>query len=464
MKIEDLQRKMVAVLGFGMEGRATTSYLIKNGVRPVLFDKKPWDEWQKSDKEYIESLQLHFIFGPDCFKELSAFDIAFRSPGIPLTHPDIQVWSSQVGHSLTSQTKWFFDYCPAMIIGVTGTSGKGTTSTLIYNILEANPQKKASVYLTGNIGKVQPFDFLDAVKKNDQVVYELSSFQLQDLTKSPHIGVVLMTTVEHLDHHADVQEYHAAKGPIVSFQSKDDFAIYNTDYKGSVTIAKKGDGEKITVSRFKTLDRGCFIEDNQLIVKEVTGRNFQFPISNFQLRGQHNMENFCAAVAVASILGIDPKIIQMECEKFKGLEHRLEYVGEKKGVVFYNDSISTRPEAAIAALHAFTEPLILILGGSSKQSDFTSLGLVIAQKINIKGILLIGQESDRLKEVIINNNFAGKIVEGVQSMDAVFEHIHSLAKTGDIVLLSPACASFGMFENYRDRGEQFKACVDRFKI
>lgn len=463
MDIKDLQGKMVAVLGFGMEGRAVTAYLLKHGITPVLFDAKPWDEWTQKDQEFIKSLGLNFIFGPDYFKELSGFDVAFRSPGLPLSHPDLQKWSLVDGHILTSQTKWFFEHCSAKIIGVTGTKGKGTTATLIYEILKSQiTNDKYQIYLTGNIGKLQPFDFIDEIKKDDHIVYELSSFQLQDLTRSPHIGVVLMTTSEHLNYHADVAEYRSAKEPIVKFQGSEDFCIYNSDYEGSVGIANTSGARKIEISRFKLLNTGCFVENNMVVVKNILGENFEFPVSHFLLQGKHNLENICAAVAASICAGVQEKNIQTAVENFKGLEHRLEYVSEKEGIAFYNDSISTTPESAIAAVQSFSAPMVLILGGSTKHSDFGELGKTIAGAKNVKALILIGDEAERIKKSVLDNHFSGTILEGARSMLEIFQQIHQLARAGDVVVLSPACTSFGMFTSYKDRGEQFKQQVGLF--
>jgi UDP-N-acetylmuramoylalanine--D-glutamate ligase len=431
MDIQDLRGKMVAVLGFGMEGRATTKYLIKHGVSPVLFDARPWDEWSTDDQNYIKSLKINFIFGPDYLQELRGFDVAFRSPGIKLS--DVKGHMSNVA-IITSQTKWFFDYCPGKIIGVTGTKGKGTTCTLIYNILK---QAGKSVYLVGNIGETQPFEILDNLSPDDLIVYEMSSFQLQDLTKSPHVGVVLMTTSEHLDYHKDVEEYRQAKEQVVKFQTADDFAIYNEDYEGSANIGKLGNGQKISIGAKQDLP---------------------FDVSKIQLNGVHNLENIKAAVAVAKVLDIAPNVIQKSVEDFKGLIHRLEFVTEKNGVKFYNDSFSTTPETAIAAIKAFEEPEIIILGGSSKNSNFTDLGKTILERKNIQALILIGQEAERIEKSLIGQ-FMGKILRGAKNMEEIFEQIRSVAKSGDVVLLSPACASFGMFKNYKDRGEQFKKII-----
>ncbi len=458
MEIKDLQGKLVAVLGFGQEGRAVTNYLMKKGISPVLFDQKPWEKWGKDEQDEIKKLGLNFIFGPDCFKELSGFNVAFRSPGVRINNINL-VGFELKGLKITSQTKWFFEHCPAKIIGITGTKGKGTTSALTYEILKAD---KRNVFLTGNIGKVSPFELLDNLNQEDFIVYELSSFQLQDMGQSPHVGVVLMVTSEHLDYHRDVTEYIKAKEAIVKHQTANDFGIINIDYENSASIGKFGDGKKLFFSRKQEVKNGCFIKDQQVMYADGN----KAPISvvstkELQLPGQHNLENVCAAVCVAKILNIGNEIIQNAVTNFKGLEHRLELVAEKGGVKYYNDSFSTTPETAIAAIESFSEPEIIILGGSSKNSDFEELGKVISEAKNIKAVILIGQEADKIKHVLKIK--PEQILEGAKNMEDIFKQIGSVSAKGDIVLLSPACASFDMFKNYQERGEQFKLQIEKIK-
>jgi len=467
VEINDLKCKMVAVLGFGQEGKAVTTYLLKHGIKPVLFDAKPWDEWEEKDKQYIRDLGVNFIFHSDWLKEFKGFDVAFRSPGMRLVDINEATKELEVKPVITSQTKWFFEHCPCRIIGVTGTKGKGTTATLISEILKLQFQisnVKCQTYLTGNIGQVQPLEILDDLRQDDWVIYELSSFQLQDLERSPHIGVVLMTTSEHLDYHSDTEEYLQAKMPIVKYQSPDDFAVINADFHGSMEIGQQGNGEKYYFSRKGEVKKGCYVKDGQLIVKNVTIENFQFPISNFQLRGEHNLENISAAVIASALVGADENTIAKVVAEFKGLEHRLEFVAEKNGIKFYNDSFSTTPETAIAAIRSFSEPLIVILGGSSKNADFSELAKEFATAENIKALILVGQEAVRIKEAVGKvGRFKGHILEGARTMEEIFKQIKKYAKPGDVVLLSPACASFGMFKNYKDRGEQFKIFVGNFE-
>jgi UDP-N-acetylmuramoylalanine--D-glutamate ligase len=483
MPPDDLKNKLVAVLGYGVEGQATTRYFLKHGIKPVLFDQKPWEEWSDAQQAAIKKLRINFIFGPDCFKELAGLDVAFRSPGIPIRNLSLALPSKGEGKlTITSQTEWFFQHCPAKTIGVTGTKGKGTTCALIYEMLKAQKSEiltpksetpvaepinrhatgqanlKSNIYLTGNIGKQQPLDILDGLKPDDWVVYELSSFQLQDLKHSPHIAVVLMITREHLDYHQDEQEYVKAKEAIVKFQSANDFAVINSDFENSIRLGKLGIGKKIYFSRKSQLPAGCFTKDGQIVVKDVLSSNFQLPTSNFKLKGEHNLENVCAAILAALCAGSSAEAIQTATASFKGLEHRLEFVAERGGIKFYDDSFSTTPETAIAAIQAFSEPEIVILGGSSKHSDFSELAAIINSRPNIKALVLIGEEAPKIKTAITHPaQFKGKLLEDAKNMDEIFAQIKTVAKAGDIVLFSPACASFDMFNDYQDRGRQFQA-------
>ncbi|MBL8030028.1 MAG: UDP-N-acetylmuramoyl-L-alanine--D-glutamate ligase [Candidatus Doudnabacteria bacterium] len=458
MEIKDLKDKLVAVLGFGLEGQATTKYLLKHGVKPVLFDERPLESFEAGEQDFIKAENLNFIFGPQAFLELKGFDVVFRSPGIKLSEIQDKVSTKTV---ITSQTKYFFEHCPAKIIGVTGTKGKGTTASLIFEILQATSYKlPPSVYLTGNIGNVQPLEILDELKKEDVVVYELSSFQLQDLTQSPHIGVCLMVTSEHLDYHKSVEEYWQAKSAITRFQTKNNFTVVNVDYEGSKYIGSLGEGIKIFVSTKQVLQEGVCLDGEK--IKAVFGSlNLSIPLPVVRLRGRHNLENILASIAACLALGYEVQSILETVKNFNGLEHRLEFVGEKNGVKYYNDSFSTTPDTAIAALESFSEKIVVILGGSSKKSNFAVLGEKLNTANNIRGVVLVGDEGSNIKAQIKNS--AIQILEGAKNMAEIVKQANSLAESGDVVLLSPACVSFGMFKNYKDRGEQFKYQISNNK-
>lgn len=411
--------KKVAILGYGLEGQDVEKFLKKKGADVKILDKK-------FDKNYLSNL--------------SDFDIIVRSPGVYRYLPEI-VAAEKKGVVITSAIKIFFDECPAKIIGVTGTKGKGTTSTLIYEIL-----KKAGkeVYLAGNIGK--PYlELLSVVSPNSYVVLEMSSFQLIDLGKSPHIAIVLNITSDHMDWHKNQDEYINAKKNIVKFQKEDDFAVINEDYdipKSFVEVAK---GAIVYFSK-KTLE--------QDYKKDLI------------LRGEHNLENIAAAVETAKILNIKKDIILKTVRGFKGLEHRLEFVREVSGVKFYNDSFATGPQSTIAAINSFTEPETLIMGGSDKGFDYLELGEVINNKRNIKNIILIGTTGPKI-EKYLNKDLEFKKMHnlrcwnlGFSDMKEIVDKAVSITKPGGVVILSPASASFDMFKDYKDRGNQFKRMVE----
>lgn len=436
-KLQSLfEGKKIAVIGEGIEGLSSAKFLKKYGAEVEIRD-------QKNGEDYLEGLD--------------SFDLVVRSPGIKINDLRLKIKD----HSkITSQTKLFFDLTPTKnIIGVTGTKGKGTTSTLIYNMLRA---AEFDAYLGGNIG-VPPFEFLEKLNANSWVVLEMSSFQLQDLTKSPHIAVMLMVTSEHLDYHKDINEYIDAKRNILSHQDVNDIAIVNRDYPPSNESDIYTEGKVYYISREREVEEGCFALGNQIILR-VKGNDL--PIIDTRellLRGDHNHENACAASLAAYLAGVRVGQITEVLKSFSGLEHRLELVATINNIEYYNDSFSTTPETAIAAIKAFKNPEILILGGSSKKSNFEELGQVIGEAENIKAIIGIGEEWAIIKEQIKNVRPDTLILEGADSMEKIVLAASKLAEPGDVVLLSPACASFGMFKNYKDRGIQFKEEVSKLQ-
>ena len=449
--ITDWKDKKVAVLGLGIEGLANLEFLQKKGATVWVLERKEREELDQKILTQAESFGVEFILGKEYLSNLSQFDVIFRSPGIQRLRPELLEAEKQ-GVLITSQTKVFFDLCPAKIIGVTGTKGKGTTASLIYEMLKTAGK---DVYLGGNIG-VPPLTFLDKLQTSSWVVLELSSFQLQDLHKSPHIAVMLMVTSEHMDYHQTHAEYIAAKRNILTFQTLEDFAILNRDYPASNESDIHTNAKIYLVSRERETDDACFTTNGKVIVRKTGSDDEIIAISDILLPGKHNLENVCAAVMAAKLAQVGDKHIVEVLKTFKGLEHRLEFVRELNGVKYYDDSFSTTPETAIAAIEAFTDPKILILGGASKGSDFTELGKVLRDTESIKAIIGVGDEWFHIKEQLGAKASEMVLIENAEDMHAIVAEASKLAKKGDVVLLSPACTSFGMFKNYKDRGEQFK--------
>ncbi len=491
--LEKYKGKKILIAGFETEGKATFDFLRQNGIRADIADlltpviPAP-DRVEGKAPAGIQPSPTQVFTGKDYLNSASDYDVIFRTPGLSPLNP-LLLGAQKNGTEVTSQIKLFMELCSAKTIGVTGTKGKGTTATLIYEILQASGK---DVYLGGNIG-VPAISLIDELNKDSIVVLELSSFQLMDLDRSPNIAVVLGITSEHLDYHKNRDEYVDAKKSIVKFQRSEDFAVINTDYETSSSFAGLTQADIFEVSTLSPVipsealaksrdllnyderkgflrsslqevgrnDRicgGCYVDENDEII--LIGKNEEEKIASFselQLRGRHNLENVCAAVMGSSLAGADFELIRKTVRSFKGLEHRLEFVAEKGGVKYYNDSFSTTPESTIAAVKAFEEPVLLIAGGSEKGSDYSEMSEVIAKKA--KTIFLIGQTANKIKRQILKINPKADVREGYENMEDLVKRVDNASKPGDVVVLSPGCASFDIFQNYKERGDLFKEAV-----
>lgn len=451
-KITDITQKRIAVYGYGVEGIATTKFLHTHGGNITIFDNRPKSDFPAGEITLLGRDGIQWEFGSD--PDFSGFDAVIRSPGImPNCKPLIA--AQQKGIPITTATQLFLDFCPVPVIGVTGTKGKGTTSSLISEMLTTSERH---VYLGGNIG-VPTLSFLDDIKTGDWVVLELSSFQLMDLESSPHIAVVLMVTVEHQDYHASPEEYVAAKSRLVQFQQASDYTVSNTDYINSDAIGAQAPSLRYAISITKAVSKGCYVQNGVLVFADGNTKENLIPVREIFIPGKHNWENAAAAACAAKLAGVSSEKIRQVLRTFKGLSHRLEYVKTICGVRYFDDSFSTTPETAMAALAAFQEPKILILGGSSKNSDFAELGRHLAASTSLRAIIGIGKEWTRIKASIPNGATSFAVIEHCRTMSEIVQAAKKVARSGDVVVLSPACASFDMFKNYKDRGDQFKQQV-----
>ena len=428
--------QQVAIVGYATEGSISAEYYHRQGFAVTVCDQ---NEGLKVPEDY--SAQL----GDGYLKDLDKFDIIVRSAGIP-PHVILEKNPSVAGKTTTAINE-FLRVCPtANTIGITGTKGKGTTSTLVTRMLEAAGK---TVYLGGNIGR-SPLEFYDRLQPDDWVVLELSSFQLIDLNHSPHIGACLMVVPEHLNWHADMAEYVAAKSQLFECQTSNDIAVYYAANETSRQIAAAGAGRKVPYFQAP----GAWINGNMLTIdgQEIC------TTEEIKLLGAHNWQNACAAVTVVWQAGVhDIPAIQSVLTSFGGLEHRLELVREFEGVRYYDDSFGTTPETAIVAMQAFAEPKVAILGGSDKGAAYDELVHVIATS-NVRHAVLIGDQAARIQQALEAAGFH-EFSRGGQTMPEIVSSARSIAQNGDVVLLSPACASFGMFKDYKDRGNQFKQAV-----
>lgn len=461
MQIQELQSKSIGILGFGQEGQAIAEYLGGLGILAVVYDKKPIELWSDTALAKLHHLQLnHYTKADYIGRAISENEVIFRSPGIKIPESEQKSYLDK-GVIITSQAKWFFEHCPAKIIGVTGTKGKGTTCSLLAEILTTHWEKinpKVKIYLTGNIGKIQPLSFLSDLTPNDIVVYELSSFQLQDLAVSPYIGITLMVTEDHLDYHDDLKEYWEAKTAISKYQTPSDFQIYNFDYEASKLIGEQGLGQKFLISSQTKPNQGAYVEEDKITLIGQAGKEEVIDTTKRLLRGKHNLENIAAASLGGKLMGVPLEIISESVQNFKGLKHRLQYVAEVNGIKFFNDSISTIPDTTIAALKSFTEPTVLMLGGADKNLNYEELVKFVIN--NTKGVVTIGQTGKVLGAILKEKGYKGLLSGPFSDFKLAFESATSMASPGDVVVLSPAATSFDMFNNYAERGDIFISLVN----
>ena len=435
----------IAILGYGSQGQAAYEYW-RADHEITICDKNEQLELPTGTRTKL---------GGSYLRGLAGFDLIVRSPGI---HPrDIAAANSPaILEKVTTVTNEFFRVCPTKnIIGVTGTKGKGTTSTLIAKMLEAAGKR---VHLGGNIG-IPPLELLkDDIHSDDWVVLELANFQLIDLKYSPHIAVCLMVAPEHLDWHSDSEEYFNAKTQLFRHQTSADITIYYADNEISKRIASTGAGWKIPYMAFpgSMVEAGVIMVDNQKVCDA----------DELKLPGRHNWQNVCAAVTAVWKVTQNIEAMRSVLTSFTSLEHRLEFVRELNNVSYYNDSFGTTPETAIAAIEAFDQPQVLILGGRGKGISFDELAKAIQSNDNVDQVLLIGEAREELAAVLKAAGYTKYVMTDVQTMPEIVkqaaelgeENARSLHKT-TIVLLSTACTSFDMFDNYKQRGEEFKRAV-----
>lgn len=408
MKIEELKNKKVLILGIGREGLDTLKYLKEVFPKKIFAIADQKEELDSKTKKAIEGMDV--FLGKDYLKNVKDFDVIIKSPGIPFF---------KYKDKLTSQTELFFDNCPGKIIGVTGTKGKSTVASLIHSILKGS-------YLVGNI-ETPSLSFLSKAKKDDIFVYELSSHQLMNLKKSPHIAVFLNIYPEHLDYYKNFEEYFSAKKNIYKYQNKSDYLIFNPEIK-PITKAKK---IKIDVNDFAE-----FLKNNQQFL-EIT-----------------HIDNLIAVLNVAKLFNVPEKDIIKSLNKYKRLPHRLEFVGEFKGIRFYDDSIATIPEAVVYALDSLGDDVeTIILGGLDRGIKYDKLVKRI-KKSNIKTIIAFPDSGEKIVRNIRSRIY--KVDNMKDAVDLAYKH----TSKGKICLMSPASPSFNLFKDYKERGDLFKKYIN----
>ena len=458
----DFRDRRVTVMGLGAFGGqiGAIRYLLAKGADVLVTDLKPQDALAQSI-DALAGLRVRYRLGEHRSEDFQHADMVLASPAVPKRSKFLQT-AQDAGVPVESEMNLFFRYCPARIIGVTGTNGKSTTTALLGEMAGHNARR---VWVGGNIGG-SVLEIVEQVREPDLVILELSSFQLERLDalgKSPHIAVVTNFSANHLDHHADMAEYRAAKQAILRRQTVQDFAVLNHDDADVREWRDCTPGRTVYFSLKERLEQGASLDREHLVGRTPGRDEITLPRADFHPPGRHNTANALAALAAAALAHVGDDSIRRGCRAFRGLEHRLEFVCERDGVRYYNDSKATTPAAGVTGVEAFSDasagPLIVIAGGYDKHVPMDEYAAVCARRT--KHVVVLGEVKAELSRLIVRarTEASTPAVTEADTFDEAVGQAQAAAAPGDVVLLSPACASYDMFNNYEERGRRFRELV-----
>ncbi len=453
---EYIRFRKVAVIGLGVSNMPLLEYLYEKKAQVTVFDERTMDEIPSETINKINTYEFSYSFGKNCLEKLNGFNIIFRSPSCLPTRTELQK-EAERGAIVTTEVEMLMEMCPCKIVGVTGSDGKTTTTSLINAILKKAGYK---TFLGGNIG-TPLFTKLPEMEPNDIVVLELSSFQLMNMHISPDIAIITNITPNHLNIHKDYQEYIDAKKCIFKNQNEKGILILNYDNDITRECAKEANGNVVFFSSKVKLDNGFIVDGN--IIKECNDKVRKHILNTDEviLRGNHNFQNIATALAATKTL-VDTDIAVQAIKEFKPVEHRIEFVKEIDGVKWYNDSASSSPTRTISGINAFRENIILIAGGYDKNLEYEPLAKPVVDKVST--LILIGQTAEKIYDVVKNESEKENKKINIYMCDTLEQTVEiakKSAKKGDVVLFSPASASFDMFKNFADRGHKFKDLVNK---
>lgn len=450
-----LINKKVAIIGLGVSNFPLIDYLYERHVNVVVFDEKNQLDISKDAIDKIKEYSLDAYFGKDCLENLKGFNVIFRSPSLLPTNSYL-VEEEKNGALITTEVELLLNMAPCKVIGITGSDGKTTTTSLIYEIIK---YAGYNCYVGGNIG-IPLFTKLNKITPEDIIILELSSFQLMGMEVSPDISVITNITPNHLNIHEDYEEYIEAKKNIFKYQDKNGILITNFDNEITSKIDKSEiPGEIIYFSSKNKLDDGYIIDENVIKKCENKLRTHILNVQDVKLRGMHNFENIATALAATEKI-VSQEVAIEAIKNFNGVEHRLELIKDVDGVKWYNDSVSSSPTRTIAGLYSYDENIILIAGGYDKNLDYTPIAKPIVDKVGT--LILIGQTSEKIYNAVkaeLNSQNKNMDIYLCDDLEQTVLLAKKYSKVGDVVLFSPASASFDMFKNFADRGEKFKELV-----
>ena len=451
----ELQRKKALVVGMAKSGISSARLLEKLGAEVFIYDSKKESDFKPTVLNEINTLHAHRILGTsddEITAAINDFDILVLSPGVPLNKQYIKK-AYELGKKVIGELELGYLYSKAQFVAITGTNGKTTTTALTGEIFK---NAGFNTYVLGNIGVPVCDKALDT-KEGDIIVAETAALML-DTTETfrPKTCTLLNITEDHLDRYGTMENYTHAKSLVFANQTKDDFCVLNYDNEIARMLAPKVPARLLWFSRKSEVKEGAFVRDNDVIFKMNGLEKYICNIKQIYIPGNHNLENALAAVALASAMGISAQVIRHTLMEFKGVEHRIEFVKEVDGVRYINDSKGTNPDATIKAIEAMKQPTILLLGGYDKHSEFVSL--FQAMQDNIKAVVALGATAQKILEAARVCGYHNTVL-ATSFKDAVLK-AKDLAKPGYNILLSPACASYDMFDNFEERGKIFKDIVN----
>ena len=450
--------KKVTVMGLGLFGGGVgaAKFLVSQGADVMVTDLKSAEELSASLK-LLNGLPVKFRLGEHAEEDFADADMLIVNPAVPNDSSFLQI-ACDNNVQIDSELNIFFRLVPSPVIGITGSNGKSTTTSLLGEMLK---EAGIKTWVGGNIG-VSLLEHLDEIRPDDVIVLEISSFQLELLSRiemSPHISIVTNIAPNHLDRHKTIENYINSKKTIIHYQTEDDYTILNYDDPTLREWEGECKSHILWFSATKELEHGAFLKDNEIIINHNSKRNVIPCPAQTNIKGIHNRQNIMAASYAAIAMHADVKSIKNAIAGFTGLEHRLEYVNIINEVQYYNDSKATTPEAAIAGIKAFDSPTILIAGGYNKKVSLSQFARECTK--NTKYVILVGETANNIQELIqsVKDEKAEPEVYVATSLDESVRKAYEIAESGDVVLLSPACASYGMFTNYEKRGKRFKELV-----
>ena len=456
---DKVKGKKIAFCGIGVSNTPLVSLFLKKGAQAYVCDRRTKDKLGEV-ADVLEAQGATLCLGDGYLDHLDEMDIVFRTPGMRFDLPELES-ARKHNVAVTSEMEVFFDLCPCPIYAVSGSDGKTTTTTIISEFFKAMGKK---VHLGGNIGRAL-LPLIEEVEPDDVAVVELSSFQLISLRHSPDVAVLTNITPNHLDMHKDMAEYINAKRNLYLHQNAFSRTVLNLDNDITAGFLNEVRGQGLTFSRKEIPVQGAYLADNGMLMRNYAGEKIpRFPSEDIRILGKHNIENYLAAIS--AVWGVVPiKIMHRVAKIFNGVEHRAEFVREVDGVKYYNDSIASSTTRVISGtLSLYQQKILLIAGGYDKKIPFDALGPVVVEKV--KTLILMGVTADKIEAAV---KAAPDYEEGcpaiyrVKNMEEAVELAHSLAKRGDIVSLSPACASFDLYPNFEVRGRHYKSLVNGLK-